>query len=251
MKKKSTSQFSIFILGIFIMMVVIRFMLDQVNTSNSNSKPNLASTKVGTTDDVSKNATALNINNNFQQNSKVNDRKPASEEQVPIIPEPDAPIMKLLEQFDLDAQKDAVIMGYDTWFVSDKYSAVPLKSFKPDMGRLVHQTDLFAVVELSNRSLQDLYPPLVISYSTGSIVPITGDLVIKYDQNSLPVKNYLKKFQETLVIDNKEVQSLHLLQFSLKRKSEVFKIYGEINGAIGNHNIVSVELIKRYFNIAK
>lgn len=237
-----------FLVGILFLAVCYKFFTNSSNDVTTTDDPdkNSTTTKIGTFDRLSKKDTTAYKNTNNQQNRSLASRNPASQNDQSSIPHQDSPIINLLERFEIDPKNDFLNVGYDTWFISSKYSIVPISRFNENMGTVVEKTSQHVVAELFSGNLQEKFPPLVISYSTGNIIPLTGDILIKYEENVLTVKKFLSQYKGTLVIDNKELRSINLLQLAVKRKNEIFQLYELILSSVGKNNIVSVELEQRH-----
>jgi hypothetical protein len=203
-------------------------------------------TKMGSLDALSKKDTDQNKNSINQKNQRVSSRNPASDNSLYNDQSSDEPTINLLEKFELDPKKDVRQVGFDRWFVSDKYSLVPRTRFRESMGRVIENTPQFVIAEIYNGQLQERFPPLVISHSTGNIVPLTGELIIRYQGDPLDTKKYLSTLKGSLVVDHSNLRSIRILQLSIKRKNEIFKFYDQIQKNIGRYNIEYVELEQRH-----
>jgi hypothetical protein len=214
--------------------------------------------KLEDSDDTSKESTQVIVDKGDEKASQ--NREPASikkgdktstvatnhaSSSLPQIPSQNEPIISLLEKYEIDYKKDAVVVGDQTWFFSDKYSIVPKGLFKEGMGKVAGQDDFFVITELyGNRSVEK-FPPLVVSYNTGSIVPITGDLFIKYE-NFSESYDFLRKTKNSKIIRSKSLTEISRMQLVPQRKDQVVAFFKKVKSFEGQHSIVHVDFIKNY-----
>jgi hypothetical protein len=160
---------------------------------------------------------------------------------------PKDPINELLTHYGINP-KNQLAVNYDTWFISTRYSQVHVSEFYSDMGTVVENHNNFKIVELNAGINADNYPPLVVSYSTNRPIPITGDLLVKFqnvdDLDTLV--SYLEddsSFQDLIqnVVITPELKDIRWLLVKTRKKSEVMKLYSILSQKVGEYNIEAVQ----------
>ncbi len=213
---------------------------DDHNTSMTNN--------VGKDPTLPSNNTPIKKYQDSQKNQALNNRNPASTNSNSNLPTPDDATIELLERLEINYQTDAKKVGEDIWYVSDKYSNVPLHQYQSIMGTMKEKTALFAVVDLTQNLLHDEFPPTAVSYATGKIVQLTGDILLKYESDPDGIKNFLKKnFADIKFIDHPKLRNLKHLYMVLQNKNEVLKTFDELSKHVGKNNITHIELEKKEF----
>lgn len=200
-----------------------------------------------------------NVQDSVQQNSRsissTNDKKndvsswvdpKKATDSSPLIPVPDGELVALLERYDLNYKKDVLRVEDQTWYFSDRYSLVPKFQFKESMGKIVGGDDFYVVAELFNPLAMEKFPPLVISYNTGSIVPITGDFYVKYEEFHQASSAFRSSKQLHKIVHTKTLKELNRFQLVPERKDQIMEVFKKLKGLEGTHSIVHVDFIKKY-----
>lgn len=158
------------------------------------------------------------------------------------------PIQKILDRYGINS-KNQLKVNYDTWFKSTKYVQVHASEYFEGMGRVIESHNNFKVVALvEGKANPDNYPPLVISHATNLPVPITGDLLVKFqnseelDQlvNFLEEDSELQNWVQNVIITN-ELKDIRWILVKMKKKSEIMDLYSALLKLVGQHNIEAVQ----------
>ena len=157
------------------------------------------------------------------------------------------PITEVLNRYGINPQNKLTV-NYDTWFVSTKYSQVHTSQFYQGMGNIIDSHNNFKILELAPGVNADNYPPLVVSYSTNRPVPITGDVLVKFqtEEDLGSLVNYLQDDSslEDLVqnvIVTKELKDIRWILVKSKKKSQVMILYSFLSQKVGEYNIEAVQ----------
>lgn len=246
MKNQNKNKFTG--LAILIFLVFVLYLFNKNDPTNLNQDSTDQANKTNTTYDVTKKTSSNKNSNNHAANSFAQNRIPASTNAAPSNPIPNSETLKLLEMLDINYQTDHKSVQEDIWYVSYKYVLIPNSEYKESMGKVKTKTDLFVVVEATG-SLGDDYPPVVVSYSNGSIVQLTGDISIKYQAQGQNTRRYLAtNFKDDRILDEAKLREINLLYLILKKKGDILNAYDQLAPQVGNFEIARVELKEKRLN---
>lgn len=223
--------------------------LDQNNISkdrDGNKRYEVAGNAEKSTRDIASNPTLFPTDETTDESKDMN-----------LVIDKNDPILKVLEKFEMAGENQHLTyeVDYDHWFVSKNYVIVPNGFSIEGLGERIENTgfDLnFQIVKLFEDQISKNldFPPLVISHSTNTPVSISGDLMIKYN-NLDDVKDFLSSLSyfESISSDQDMAQVKRVL-LKLKNKSEVMRIYRELNNSKGSNGIDAVEFdIRHQFKV--
>jgi len=140
------------------------------------------------------------------------------------------PILEKLKKYGMNPKNQTSMEG-DKLFFSNKIVLIPLSEFTEDMGKKIGEAHNFVITEAANDQVLKNATPLTFSYATGSPVPLSGDLLVKYDDfKDLP---YISETLSALGLKIIETASLHSVKRVIARpphKNEVLQYYSQIQG---------------------
>jgi hypothetical protein len=156
----------------------------------------------------------------------------------PIISDYD-PIRTVLRKYNI-VFSDHYKVGYDTWFFAKELSVVPERQYDESKhGSIVEKGPGFFVV--ATKQSKDKFAPLVLSHSTNTIVPLSGEIYVEYDPESLDQAKNLIEDKGYQVLTPTSLKNINRFVVKSQPASRVLDGMQELSSYIGQEGIRSVE----------
>lgn len=167
---------------------------------------------------------------------------------------PQDPIYSQLKKYEIDPRQK-IMVDYDSWFISNNFVQIHFSEYNESLGLIKTEHNNFNVIELNNKDSFNDYPPLVISYSTNQPVPLTGNIVVKFTQDT--------QMQETIdflhndpevgalvneVVVNQTLTDIRRLMVKPKKRGQCIQLYQKLQQTIGKFNIEAVNFDTHFQN---
>lgn len=231
---------------VFLWLPVLLFVLIAISLDDDNIHKNSTSTSLNVSSMPSSSRSVASVST--PQN--ISGVKKITQDTSPFVPSTDPEFIALLDKYDLNNQHDVVRVEDQTWYFSDRYSLVPKYKFNDSMGKVISNDEFYVVAELNNPQMMEKFPPLVVSYNTGSIVPITGDFFIKYENISQATAgiNSSTDKDHHRIIQTPILSELSRFQLIPQRKDQIVSVFKKLKSLEGSNSIVHVDFITKYMS---
>lgn len=249
-QKKNRSNLLFFIAVCIIMMI---FFLEKSTYDDQNQDENIQANDSSLPNrDPASNITNANIDSNATTTPFYGTNTLDSNQSDFAFVHKNDPINNILKKFGMNdpSSRYTYAVGEDKWFVSKNLVVLLPSQNAEDFGEIINdpsENSGLQVVKLFNPDkFQKNFPPLVISHSTNQPVPITGELMIKYESGTdiQSLISFVYGFGNVKTVSRGLDNSLDEVQRVLigpQNKNQVMKLYQELSSHKGNSGIISVE----------